>query len=408
MQARRFLFLEPDIEGHPREWLQYLLRFAIADARRSMVWFIVAAELHAELASELPREAEERVRLVPLRAWEHRLCTHRLLSINAFARWWTMRRYLRLTGAEIGHFLMFDQLALPLALGLRAGGKSVSGILFRPSVHYRSLGRYRPRFGERVRDWRKALLYRLMLRNPSVGLVLTLDPYFPNYAARHYRCGDRIRSVPDPAHPPVNHTSEDARLAESMPVDRVKFLLFGFLTARKGVLVLLEALRLLPRDSAQRIAVVLAGNIDPGIRNTVLAQCRSLAAERPELWLHVENRWLARGELDCMVKGCDVVLAPYQRFVGSSGVLLWAARAGRPVLTQDFGLIGRLVADHRLGLAIDAADPHALSQAMVQMARHGSRSFFDASAAAAFVTDRMPKHFASAIFSSLFEMSDAT
>src|SRR5207237_3091484 len=113
------------------------------------------------LPRRLPPIAAVRCRLVALWPLERWLCTLRLLSVSAFARWWTMRRHLRRSGAQQGFFLMLDLLSLPLALGLGAGGKRVSGILFRPSVHYGTIGPYKPSRGERLRDGRKALLYRL-------------------------------------------------------------------------------------------------------------------------------------------------------------------------------------------------------------------------------------------------------
>src|SRR3546814_9883678 len=88
-----------------------------------------------------------------------------------------------------------------------------------------------------------------------------------------------------------------------------------------------------------------------------------ICRKRPDLWLHTKNRHLSRGEIDALVDRCDVVLAPYQRFVGSSGVLLWAASRGRPLLAQDYGLVGRLTADHGLGLTVDTTDVTPLTAA---------------------------------------------
>src|SRR5689334_22236304 len=87
---------------------------------------------------------------------------------------------------------------------------------------------------------------------------------------------------------------------------------------------------------------------------------RAASLEKPGLWFKVEDRRLEHAELEMLVDQTDIVLAPYQRFVGSSGVLLWAAWAARPVLAQDFGLVGRLVRDHHLGAVADSYDSAAL------------------------------------------------
>lgn len=400
---RRLVILEPDVEGHPREWLQHLMRFTAGMPGNHVVWLVVAPEVYRELGRSLSAVRDGQVRLLALSPLEARLCTHKRLVISGFARWWTMRRYLRLVGAEAGHFLSLDLVSLPLALGLGAAGRRLCGILFRPSVHYPSLGSPRASWRDRARDARKAVLYRAMLLNKALRVVLTLDPYFPAHAARHYWNGGKVMTVLDPAHPPVNTTAEETGVADRVPAQRTMFLLFGYLTERKGVLALLEALRMIPSNIASQTAVVLAGKVEPAIRPEVEEMARRLELEQPDLWLHLEDRRVTSGELDALIRRCDVVLAPYQRFVGSSGVLLWAARAGKPLLTQDFGLLGRLVRDYHLGLAVDCSDPRVLAEGLRRMVQHGGSEFIDRPAARDFVALRTPQNFAAMVFASLLQ-----
>ncbi len=402
-RERRLVILEPDVEGHPREWLQHLMRFTASIEGNHVVWLVVAPEVYRELNSSLSAVRDGQVRLLALQPFEARLCRHKRLAVSGFARWWTMRKYLRLVGAEAGHFLSLDLVSLPLALGLGAAGSRLCGILFRPSVHYPSLGSPRTHWQEWARDVRKAVLYRLMLLNKALRVVLTLDPYFPAHAARHYWNGGKVLAVPDPTHPSVNCTAEEAGIADRMPAQRTMFLLFGYLTERKGVLALLEALRMIPSNIATQTAVVLAGKVDPAIRPEVEDMSRRLELEQPDLWLHLEDRRITSGELDALIRRCDVVLAPYQRFVGSSGVMLWAARAGKPVLTQDFGLLGRLASDYHLGLAVDCSDPRALADGIRRMVQHGVSEFIDRPAARHFAEARTPQNFAAMVFASLLQ-----
>lgn len=399
--SRDLLILEPIAEGHSVEWLQHLMRAAalLNDARR--VWFVVPSELYSTLSESLSDEARNRVRVVPMRPHEAHLCRHRLLPVSGFARWHTMRRYLGATGAAVGHFLSLDHLTLPLALGLGARGRPIGGILFRPSVHYGTLGPDRPTLRERVRDIRKAVLYRRMLRNRTLGTVLTLDPYFPRYAERSYPQGGKVRALCDPAFPVRAPAAADHVVANAFPNDRVAFLLFGYLTERKGIFTLLDALARLRRPLAARTAVMIAGKVEPSIRAKVAARCDALQAARPDLWLRLEDRWIGSGELEALVRRCDVVLAPYHRFVGSSGAIMWAARSGKPVLAQEYGLIGRLVRDHALGLDVNTSEPAALTDAIGQMVERGPAQFIDPAAAAAFAANRTPERFAAAILESL-------
>jgi glycosyltransferase involved in cell wall biosynthesis len=394
------LIMEPRAEGHQREWLLHIAGHSAANDG-PVLWLLVARELVPIVSSHIADAPGDRVRVLPIGALATRLCRHRSPVVSGLGRWWVLRRAMRRTGAVAAHALFLDHLSLPLALGFGIGRGRLSGILLRPSVHYGLLGPYQPTWRERLRDWRKAVLYRLMLRNGSLGTVLSLDPYFPRHAQRAYRGGEKVRAVPDPAHPVVTITPGDLALARTMPSDRIRFVLFGYLSERKGTLVILDALARLSRSAAARAAVMLAGQVEPAIRDAVERKCGALAAKRPELWLHVEDRHLAAAEIEALLCRADIVLAPYQRFVGSSGVLLWAARAGKPVLTQDFGLIGALVRDYRLGLAVATERDEVLSGAMTRMIEEGSERFFDRGSAHRFIADHHPRQFAQSVLASL-------
>lgn len=390
------LVFEPDVEGHSQEWLQHLVDFTAAHDRTASIAVLAPPALCTALSRSMPIAPDGRIRFIAMKPREVKLCGHRSLSLAALARWWVMRRYLRLSGADMGFFLCLDLLSLPLALGLRANGKPLAGILFRPSVHYGALGDYRPSLGERLRDLRKALLYRMMLRNPAVATILSLDPFFPAHARSHYDHGDKVYAVPDPAHPPAGAASP-SNVSRMAPRDRILFLLFGYLTERKGPLMILDALRLLPPSVAGRVAFLFAGRVDPAIREAIADRQQTLAREQPGLWLGIDDRRLDSDELDALVRQSAVVLAPYQRFVGSSGVLLWAARAGRPVLAQAYGLVGRLTRDHHLGVAADSSDPATLAVEIERMVEGGPQNFIDLSSAARFVSMRTPQRFASRV-----------
>jgi glycosyltransferase involved in cell wall biosynthesis len=392
----RLLILEPDSNGHTREWLGHIIDRAINQTEPETVWLVVAENLYQTLRRRIPTPFEGRIRLVPLSAGEERACTHRWLVISGFSRWWVMRRYLRSTGATAGHFLALDHLSLPFALGLGAIGRPIGGVLFRPSVHYSSLGFRNRNLGEFIRDLRKSMLYRLMLLNQALTVVLTLDPFFPDYAVESYHGGHKVVALPDPAFPSPPAAVAGPSVMEP-PSGRKRLLLFGALSERKGILCLLEALCLIPPGTASIIAVVIAGKVAPEIQPGVRRLLARLRKRQPQLWLHLENRWLEDAEVAGLVQASDVVLAPYQRFVGSSGVLLWAARAGVPVLTQDYGLIARLVQEHRLGVTADVTDPRILAAEISRMASEGAGAFFDPVSAAVFAAARNPDSFASAI-----------
>lgn len=364
--ARHILVFESDPRGHAQEWLEHLIGHVAARPAAPRLTILVAAEL----ADELAAHASDRVRVLAMTPRERRLCGHPKLAVSGFAKWSTMRRRLRETGATAGLFLCIDHLSLPLGLGLPMAGRPVSGVLFRPTDHYRDFGCRPESWGERLRDLRKWGLTLGMLRNPAVSRLLTIDPYFPDHARRYYPGGDKVVAVGDPAHPPPAPSADERALADEIPADRTVFVLFGELTERKGVLPLLDAVARLPADTAAGAAVILAGRVDPPIRRAVDDALAAARRTRPELWLKLADRRLAMGEITALVERANAVLVPYQRFVGSSGVLMWAAQLRRPVVCQDYGLLGELTRRFGLGTTVDSCDPAALSDTLDRLVRN--------------------------------------
>jgi glycosyltransferase involved in cell wall biosynthesis len=329
------------------------------------------------------------------------------MARQAMARWGIVCDRLLSTGATHAHVLHLDPFQLPLALQRRPPrGLTLSGILFRPSVHEIYAPSGRSSLAEHVRDRRKVWLYRMMLRNPSLTDVLSLDPYFPQYAAAEFGYGHKVRALPDPALtvPAATGTADvGADLRASVQGRAVVFTLFGALDERKGCLQVLDAMARLPATARAAMRVVLAGRTDPAIASEIARRARSLNDEQGDGGcVRIVDRFLTTAELDWLVRQSSAILAPYQRFVGSSGVLGWAATARKPVIAQDYGLVGALVRDYRLGLAVNASDPARLAAAISQLLQPGE---LEAAAGAArweaFLADRRPDAFAATVFGGL-------
>jgi hypothetical protein len=205
-----------------------------------------------------------------------------------------------------------------------------------------------------------------MLRHRSVTTVFCLDGEFVKYARSRLRNWQKLKHLPDPVLYPASPLEIQAppHWLHALPQTRTCFALFGALDDRKGILQTLDAIRLMGADITQQCSVVLAGRIDETIKRTFYRQLECVRATVPTIWIHVEDRYLESEEIICLLKVADVVLAPYQSFLGSSGVLYWAIGAGRPVITQDYGLVGALTRKHRLGLAVDTRKPSEIAEAM--------------------------------------------
>ncbi|NJL56496.1 glycosyltransferase, partial [bacterium] len=113
-------------------------------------------------------------------------------------------------------------------------------------------------------------------------------------------------------------TAAELRQRLGIEGDRQVFLLFGALNGRKGIFQLLEAMPLLSESLCQRICLLFVG--ESSVAERIETQVAAVCAARPiQVVRHYE--FVAEEEVRAYFELADVVLAPYQRHVGMSGIL---------------------------------------------------------------------------------------
>jgi len=409
MRRIQVLFFEPEHLGHQPAYVRAIAEWLDRERPPLDAVFSVSDALVARLRDEDGLELGRIARLRMPPTAELHDCNRGPIHRRAMARWRLINREMYATGASHAHALFLDPLQLPLALGRTAGAdRGISGILFRPSVHevyVESTGRG---WRERARDRIKLASYARMFRNPTLKAVLSLDPLFPDYAHRHFAGGSKVRGVPDPI---VEAPSPGAAIAAASTVARDDarccFLLFGALSERKGVKVVLQALESMSTEQRARIRLLLAGRLDDDCRAAVAATRTRLTQSGGNAGeLEVLDRFLPTDELAALVQRSDVVMAPYQRHVGSSGALVWAARHGRPVLAQQYGLVGALVRRHGLGVAVDSSDAGRVADAMLRLSCPDARAAaYRKEGQAEFLAGRSSDEFASKVCGTVLEVA---
>ncbi len=271
--------------------------------------------------------------------------------------------------------MYFDHCQLSLAFGLRLPqAVSFSGIYFRPTFH---LDERPGDLRSRLTDLRKKAVLRHALRNPHFRHLFCLDPFVvptlaqmaPDVKSVHLPDGVRVGAGLTPC--------SDVRAEWAIEEGRVVALLLGVLDARKGVHIVLEAVRRLEREAQRKLTLVFAGPVKTA-DESVLREAIAEVCERTEVHVLLDNRYVPDSEVQSLVEASDVVLLPYQRdHVGSSNMLARAAIAGVPVLGTDHGLIGKLIIRHRLGDTMDSTDPDGIALSLRQLVQDGDQIPFD-------------------------------
>jgi glycosyltransferase involved in cell wall biosynthesis len=356
------LIFEPEFGGHYFQWVSYLLEaFLSRGDRVSLV-----TSTHA-LASKEYREYVERFRdrveIVPIRGpapqrarWHHRL-RHILNAIHLVR---TVRR------RQPEHVLIpyVDAILIPLGLlhlcgvGLDARRRRIDVTLMRgefsyPEIRSTAAWRFHPKW--RFKEW----ILRKALRAGWFSRVLVGD----DIAYRHMLGWQRGRAQLQPCPDPVAVSFPDRSSARrELGLDETTKILgcWGGLDTRKGIDLLLRGFAARPPKAEERL--LLAGRLDPQVGaswSAMLAQDRSLA-ER----VIIADRFLSLAEMERYVSAIDVAAVVYPAHVGSSRVLLEAAAAGKPILASQFGLIGHLVREHRLGYCCNVGSPEQLAKGL--------------------------------------------
>ena len=307
-------------------------------------------------------------------------------------------RWARRLGADHLVFLYVDHAQLSLGLRLRRGPTRYSGVHFRPSFHYAALNGRPETPRERATSLRKRLILRLVLSNPRLHTLFELDPYAVEPLRRLGRPG-AVVALPEPFD--VRPGGAPPSVLGAVEPDRRLAVMFGVLDERKGLPVLLDALERLPDATARRLAVVLAGAMDDGERAKLVARVEGVRS-RTAAQVLLDERFLADEEIQPLLKRSDLVLLPYVRHVGSSGVLVRAAQAGRPVLTSDYGVLGAHARRHRLGLAVDTTDAGVVARALTAWLDDPGTVPFDPGAAAAFAAANTSETFGATFFGRFF------
>ena len=169
--SARLLLYEPDAGGHQAEHLLWIAR-AWRDRGRADRLVICAPPAIAETHPELPELAA---------ASGGRVVWSPLAAAAAYAhldprRGRPIRRAIDRHAPQDALLMKLDHALAPLAARMPMGRARLSGLLFRPTLHYGEIGSPPASLREGAsRRVRRALLARA-LRHPAVRVAFTLDP----------------------------------------------------------------------------------------------------------------------------------------------------------------------------------------------------------------------------------------
>lgn len=392
MYAPRLLLYDPNAGGHHASYIVHVLR---AWHEMDVPGHLVAA-VSPQLFDDHPD-----LRTLPEREGWHRVSFEEMPDAPALRELSLLRKGLgerhllqrviqQLRPQQVMAMYM-DHTQFALATALRFPYPvSISGLFLRVS-HHRMAGRSLP-IRQRLTQLRKRLVLRAALQNPHAGVFFSADPSF--VPAVHALKSDAHAAVlPDPV--PLSEgfgDSEQTRQFYGVETGRRVLLLFGALAERKGVLHVINALHCLPEEACRNICLLLAGPVQPDLRERLPQALNRLRASRPVQAL-LQDAYLHEPTINALMGVADLVLVPYLDHPGTSSVLIRAAGAQRPVLCQDFGLMKEQVQTYALGQFVHAKDPASMATGLLRFLDDPGFGF-DPKRARAFAATQTPEAFA--------------
>ena len=290
-------------------------------------------------------------------------------------RWNEARRLLTLRPGAVMYDTPFDNTLAAAALDRRPLPGRLTGTVFSCAPALLS-----PSIVTRFKLRAKYLL----ARRRDIPVVFTFDQVFVEQGPRAIVAN--WKAAPDPL--PLSH-AQFQRLITAPPAlakDRVEFLLFGAIAPHKGIAEVLQALGALSPEIAAKTRVRFLGRCSEGGSDARakfldhIAQTRAATAAE----IVFDERFASEDELIDAMIGCDAMIATRRHHEGVSHNLIWAAAAGRPIISQNSSWMGHITTHERLGLVCDPLDPEAIAAAMTQIIDPQWRASFPTSGPRAF------------------------
>ncbi|MBF2067334.1 MAG: glycosyltransferase [Calothrix sp. C42_A2020_038] len=402
---RRIMLFDMSVGGHHPAYIQHLIRYwGENDLPGHMDVVVVPKflEQHQDVV-ELSQNYQN-IKFVPISTQEVDYLgpwtTYIKRKSRALREWTLLSRYATSLGSTECLLMYYDTFQMSTVLR-RKLPCPFSGIYFRPRFHYGDFPQCPLTWKDQVRNWQERLHISLALRHPQFKTLLSLDQFAVKYL-QEFHSRAKIVHLPDPVqtYPKIESKVDELKASLGIEPHRRVFLLFGVLDSRKGIYPLLEAISQLPPDICQKLCLLLVGPIDSQEKSRIQVKIARLSALLP-IQIVAYDKFILDTEIQSFFDLSDVVLAPYQRHVGTSSILIRAAVAQKPALSTNYGLMGKWMENYKLGISVDSTVPTEIAKGLTKFVLESPEKFFEPSLAKSFVEQNSAEKYASTIFNNI-------
>lgn len=232
----------------------------------------------------------------------------------------------------------------------------ISGIIYRIYFYeWKQLS-----FIKKIKDYLENLV---IAKSKSIRIPFVLnDNSATCYYNRFYKT-TKFKFLSDPIIPLISQP-KNIRAELCISPNDITFLHFGYMTRRKGTIQILDAISLCENHNK---VFIFAGVIDDDIKLEFYAKVNELIAR--EYNIIVFDEFCSYERLCNLCYSTDCIIIPYSNVSYSSGVIGYASLFNKSVIGPKFGLPGKLISRHKIGIGIDINNIDELVKSISQFTR---------------------------------------
>ena len=344
--APHLLIFENRTEGHHLHWLRYITEDFLTLGGRITLALDYRPEMKDRIDSQL-LDLTEKVSMISIYDGAGTLRGGTMINTIAVCLEESGSREVFMNNLDEIASGCLRRAAFGIYPARNTQGK-LSGVYFRP--RFLANPAWPP--GNMIKEYG----FRKLCRLKWLNKIYLMDEYLMERARQRYP-GPKYFFLPDPWDGTFPHDQTKARERLGIPPDRFVFLSYGIGDRRKGLHLTVRAVMESSADS--RLYLLCAGAKLPD---------RKTAEDLKELGKRgkakVIDRYVSEAEQSLCFCASDVVLLPYIKHFGSSGVLSLAAAAGKMVIASDEGLLAQQVQRYELGWLFRSGSIEELKKCM--------------------------------------------
>ena len=356
------LILETSFTGHRAEYVRHIMRFIISERTLHRKYTFLLNEQMQNLIGDLRQSDVYEIRYI---SFKNKYSN----SIqNSFADWKLISEVLKLENryTEIIFLDIDTYLILLTTRQFKKFNFSVKGILFEPYTH---LKERKGNFWFLVRHYLKSYFLQKfsVLFNSDIQKIFILSDK-KCIPLMNKKIKNIFYYLPDP----INNESVSIDLNQASAVlnkfavkqSKKVLLLFGQIDSRKNLINIINAVAMLPTSLKQQVHLLIAGKFNDLVKEKYITHINKY---KSEISISYRDAFVTDEEREILFQHCSIVVMPYVNFYSSSGILGHAIKYSKNVIASKEGIVGRIVKEQNMGIAVDPKNPLEIKNAVMEI-----------------------------------------